>query len=217
LDAHAYAGDALDRAPALLAEQVEANDAVGVDVGMHGDRAIGLLVEGDLGRFWGRSLSAGVGKIIAMARVTHRWDTSSGSGTSAGKRALGREGCYPGLGCRETSRQRRCPRDLVARYPEACSPSSSAKYHTESAQPFFIHQGLRSMQAYLNKLLEQPSVPRRSSHLPRLVFRFARPCLFSDSASNSFEICQCRAAAVGVKGRWCRMQVCCGCGRIGEG
>lgn len=61
LDAHAHAGDALDGAPALLAEQVEADDAVGVDVGMHGDRAIGLLVEGDLGRFWTASLSALVG------------------------------------------------------------------------------------------------------------------------------------------------------------
>ena len=41
LDAHADTLDTLDRAPALLAEQVEADDAVGVYVRVHGDRTVG--------------------------------------------------------------------------------------------------------------------------------------------------------------------------------
>lgn len=50
LDAHADALGALDGAPALVPQQVEADDAVGVDVRVDGDRAVGLLLEYD---FWG--------------------------------------------------------------------------------------------------------------------------------------------------------------------
>ena len=41
LDAHADTLDALDRAPALLAKQVEADDAVGVYVRVHRDWTVG--------------------------------------------------------------------------------------------------------------------------------------------------------------------------------
>ena len=42
LDAHAYTLDVLHGAPALGAEQVEADDAVGVNVGVHRDDARGV-------------------------------------------------------------------------------------------------------------------------------------------------------------------------------
>jgi hypothetical protein len=54
LYAHADALDALNWAPSLLAEQVETNDAVGVDMGMHRDRSVGKLNEGYLRWFCGR-------------------------------------------------------------------------------------------------------------------------------------------------------------------
>lgn len=41
LDAHADALDVLDWAPALGAEQIEADDAIGVDVGVDGDGPLG--------------------------------------------------------------------------------------------------------------------------------------------------------------------------------
>lgn len=50
LQGHAYALYVLDGAPALLAEEVEADDAVGVDVRVHGDGSVGCLHEG---YFWG--------------------------------------------------------------------------------------------------------------------------------------------------------------------
>ena len=53
LQAHAHALDVLHGAPALLAEEVEADDAVGVDVGVHRDRSVGQVDEGYLGRFCG--------------------------------------------------------------------------------------------------------------------------------------------------------------------
>lgn len=49
LNAHTHTLDALDGAPARLSEEVEADDAVGVDMGMHRDWAILLLVKCDLG------------------------------------------------------------------------------------------------------------------------------------------------------------------------
>lgn len=51
LQAHTHALDVLDGAPALLAEEVEADDAVGVDVRVHRDGSVGGLDEGHLGGF----------------------------------------------------------------------------------------------------------------------------------------------------------------------
>ena len=51
LDAHAHALDVLHGAPAGAAEQVEADDAVGVDVRVHGDFAVGERDEGYFGGF----------------------------------------------------------------------------------------------------------------------------------------------------------------------
>lgn len=51
LKAHANTLDVLDRAPTLVAQQVETYDAVGVDVRVHRDRAVGLLDEGYFWRF----------------------------------------------------------------------------------------------------------------------------------------------------------------------
>lgn len=53
LQAHAHALDVLDGAPALLAEEVEADDAVGVDVRVHRDGPVGGLDEGHLGGLCG--------------------------------------------------------------------------------------------------------------------------------------------------------------------
>lgn len=50
LDAHAHTLDVLDGAPALRAEQVEADDAIGIYVRVHRDRTIVLLDEGNLWR-----------------------------------------------------------------------------------------------------------------------------------------------------------------------
>lgn len=52
LEAHAYALDVLDRTPALVAQEIEAYDAVGINVRMHGNRAVGLLDEGYFWWFW---------------------------------------------------------------------------------------------------------------------------------------------------------------------
>ena len=53
LNTHAHALDVLHRAPALVAEEIEADDAVAVDVGMKGDgaRGLGEGKEGDFGCF----------------------------------------------------------------------------------------------------------------------------------------------------------------------
>lgn len=51
LDAHAHALDVLDGAPAGAAEEVEADDAVGVDVRVHGDFAVVADDEGYFGGF----------------------------------------------------------------------------------------------------------------------------------------------------------------------
>lgn len=52
LDAHADALDVLDGAPALGAEQVEADDAIGVDVRVDRDRSLRRFgYECDFGRF----------------------------------------------------------------------------------------------------------------------------------------------------------------------
>lgn len=50
LDAHAHTLDVLDGTPALLAEKVEADDAVGVDVRVHRDGAVVQLREDNFGR-----------------------------------------------------------------------------------------------------------------------------------------------------------------------
>jgi hypothetical protein len=51
LNADANALDVLYRAPALLSEKIQADEAVGIDVGMHGYRAIRSLLEDYLGGF----------------------------------------------------------------------------------------------------------------------------------------------------------------------
>lgn len=53
LDAHTYALDILYGAPARGAQEVQADDAVGVDVRVHGYRPVFLLSEDDLGGFCG--------------------------------------------------------------------------------------------------------------------------------------------------------------------
>ncbi len=53
LDAHAYALDVLHGAPALIAQQVQTDDAVGVDMGVHRDGAIRGLNERHFRRFCG--------------------------------------------------------------------------------------------------------------------------------------------------------------------
>ena len=52
LQAHAHTLDILHGAPALLSEEIEADDAVGVDVGMYWDGSIGQMDEGDLWGFY---------------------------------------------------------------------------------------------------------------------------------------------------------------------
>lgn len=49
LYAHTHALDVLHWTPALTAEQIETNDAVRIDVGMHRNRSLGRLNECDLG------------------------------------------------------------------------------------------------------------------------------------------------------------------------
>ncbi len=51
LDTHAHTCDILHRAPSLRAEQVQADDAVGVDVWVDGDGAVGGCHEGYFGSF----------------------------------------------------------------------------------------------------------------------------------------------------------------------
>lgn len=51
LDAHADTGDALNGTPALLAKQIETDNAVGVYVRVHGDGTVGLFVEGNFRGF----------------------------------------------------------------------------------------------------------------------------------------------------------------------
>ena len=51
LDAHADALDVLYGAPSLLAKEVEADDAVRVDVRVNGDGSVGESHEDHLGRF----------------------------------------------------------------------------------------------------------------------------------------------------------------------
>ena len=51
LKAHADALDVVHRAPAGLVEEVQADDAVGVHVRVHGDRVRGVGCEGDFGGF----------------------------------------------------------------------------------------------------------------------------------------------------------------------
>lgn len=61
LDAHADALDVLDGAPALAAEEVEADDAVGVDVWVDRYGSVGRSLEGHFGGFCGvgRGVSEG--------------------------------------------------------------------------------------------------------------------------------------------------------------
>lgn len=50
LNAHAYTLDVLDGTPALTAEQIETDDAVGIDMRVYWDRTVGGTDKGD---FWG--------------------------------------------------------------------------------------------------------------------------------------------------------------------
>ena len=59
LQAHADALDILHRAPPLLAEEVEADDAVGVYVRVDGDRPVGQVDKRDLGGFCRAMVSDG--------------------------------------------------------------------------------------------------------------------------------------------------------------
>jgi hypothetical protein len=59
LQAHAHALDILHGAPPLLAEEVEADDAVGVYVWVDGDRAVGQVYKRDLGGFCRAMVSDG--------------------------------------------------------------------------------------------------------------------------------------------------------------
>ena len=67
LQAHTDALDVLDGAPALLAEQVETDDAVGVDVRVDWDRAVGKLDKDD---FWGFCLGGG-GTLCSVSGPEH--------------------------------------------------------------------------------------------------------------------------------------------------
>lgn len=53
LDAHADTLNVLHWTPSLLAEKIQADDAVGVDVGVHRDWTVGQLHKHDFGRLWG--------------------------------------------------------------------------------------------------------------------------------------------------------------------
>lgn len=57
LDAHTHALDILYGTPTRAAQEIQADDAVGVDVRMHGYRAALLLNEDNLGGFCGGELS----------------------------------------------------------------------------------------------------------------------------------------------------------------
>ena len=59
LNAHAYAFDILHGAPSLATQKIETNDAVGVDVRMHGDGAVRGFHEGDFGGFYETLVSRG--------------------------------------------------------------------------------------------------------------------------------------------------------------
>jgi hypothetical protein len=52
LDAHADALHVLDRTPALLAQKIETDEAVGVDMGMHRNWPVRELDKCDLWRFY---------------------------------------------------------------------------------------------------------------------------------------------------------------------
>lgn len=53
LNTDADAFDILDRAPACAVQEVQADDSVGVDVGVYWDGTVGLFDEEDLGCFCG--------------------------------------------------------------------------------------------------------------------------------------------------------------------
>lgn len=76
LDRHADALDVLYGTPALVSEQVQANDAVAVDVRVHGYRAVGRLVEGDFRRLYGRP--AAVSRLPSAMHFPESWDTPIG-------------------------------------------------------------------------------------------------------------------------------------------
>lgn len=52
LQGHAHALNVLHRAPSLLAQQVETDDAVRVNVGVYRYWSVGLLDKGHFRRFW---------------------------------------------------------------------------------------------------------------------------------------------------------------------
>ena len=70
---HADALDVLDGTPALSAQQIQTNDAVGVDVRVDGDGTVGAEEEGDLGGFWVRSQFSGR-TLPGKGEGTYRWD-----------------------------------------------------------------------------------------------------------------------------------------------
>jgi hypothetical protein len=51
LDTHADALYILNRTPTLSTEEIQADEAIRIDMRMHGNRSIGKLDESDLGRF----------------------------------------------------------------------------------------------------------------------------------------------------------------------
>lgn len=68
LQAHAHALDVLDGAPPLLAEEVEADDAVGVDVRVHRDGSVGGLDKGYLGGLCAEWLALALGGCRGQVR-----------------------------------------------------------------------------------------------------------------------------------------------------
>lgn len=110
LDAHADALGALDWAPALVAEKVEADDAVGVDVRVDGDRAVGAVLKCDFGRFCcGCELLLLLLLLRAQPRAkgsdgTHLWGRPWESGSAGDRSGLCRWGFRRGRECRVASR-----------------------------------------------------------------------------------------------------------------
>jgi hypothetical protein len=68
LQTHTHALYIVHRAPALFVEQIEADDAVGVDVRMHGDRVGNVL---DEHAFWGFCMN-----ILLVPAQRVEWETS---------------------------------------------------------------------------------------------------------------------------------------------
>jgi hypothetical protein len=55
LQAHADALDVLDRAPALVTEEIETDDSVRIDVGVYRYGAVGFLLEDHFRRLWSKN------------------------------------------------------------------------------------------------------------------------------------------------------------------